>query len=131
MNKSVERFISKTSEWYQAALTKQFATCHIQADLVICGLFICEFAYLRLQIGHFSGTYPPIYSHSWPFYMRIRYMRTKFFGPYLSHITRSNCMSNEGLNVAIVFAINSESEVIYADQGYATHLALRATLETI
>jgi hypothetical protein len=40
-------------------------------------------------------------------------------------------MSNEGLNVAIVFAINSESEVIYADQGYATHLALRATLETI
>jgi hypothetical protein len=33
----------------------------------ICGLFICKFVYLRLQIDHFSVTYPPIYSHSWSF----------------------------------------------------------------
>ncbi len=31
----------------------------LQADLVICGLFICKFSYPQLQIGHFSGTYPP------------------------------------------------------------------------
>jgi hypothetical protein len=48
-------------------------------------------AFLQLQIGHFSGTYPPIYSHSWSFYVRICYMQAKFFSPYLSHITRSNC----------------------------------------
>jgi hypothetical protein len=26
---------------------------HVQAALVICGLFICDFAYIRLRIGHF------------------------------------------------------------------------------
>ncbi len=66
----------------------------VQVDLVICGLFICEFAYLRLWIDHIFGTYPPIYSHSWSFFMRIRYMPDKFFGPYLSHITRSTCINN-------------------------------------
>jgi len=30
----------------------------IQAALVICGLFICNFAYMRLKNGLFSGTYP-------------------------------------------------------------------------
>jgi hypothetical protein len=44
----------------------------------MCGLFISEFEYLRLQINYFSGTYPPIYSHSWPFYLQIRYIRAKF-----------------------------------------------------
>ncbi len=63
----------------------------LQLDLVICGLFICKFVYLKLQIDHFSGTYPPIYNHSWSFYMQIHYRRAWFFGPYLSHITRSNC----------------------------------------
>jgi hypothetical protein len=63
-------------------------TLPIQADLVICSLFFCDFAYMRLKIGHFSRTYPQIYSHPWSFYMQIRYMRAYFFGPYLSHITR-------------------------------------------
>ncbi len=40
-------------------------------------------------------------------------------------------IANEGLNMANAFAINSESEVIYVDEGYATHLAFRVTLETI
>ncbi len=26
-----------------------------QVDLVICGLFICEFEYMQLEIEHFSG----------------------------------------------------------------------------
>ncbi len=65
---------------------------HIQAALVICGLFICDFAYMRSGNGLFSGTYPLIYSHPWSFYMRIHYMRAYFWSPYLSHITRSNCI---------------------------------------
>ncbi len=32
----------------------------VQVDLVICGLFICEFECLQLEIEHFSGTYPRI-----------------------------------------------------------------------
>ncbi len=63
----------------------------VQAALVICGLFICDFAYMRSKICLFSGTYPLIYSHPWSFYMRIRYMRAYFLSPYLSHITRSTC----------------------------------------
>ncbi len=84
---------------------------HIKAGLVICGLFICEFAYLQLEIGRFSGTYPPIYSHSWTFYMQIRYMRAKFFGPFLSHITRSNCTSplRRLSKLTIYLSINSFS----------------------
>ncbi len=42
-----------------------------------------------MEIEHFSGT---IYSNSWSFYMRIRYMRALFFGPNLSHITRLTCI---------------------------------------
>jgi len=56
----------------------------IQAALVICGLFICDFAYLRSRNGLFSGTYHLIYSNPWSFYMRIRYMRAYFWSPYLS-----------------------------------------------
>jgi len=63
----------------------------IQAALVICGLFICEFAYMRLKNGFFSGTYPLIYSDHRSFYMRIHYMRAYFWSPYLWHITRSTC----------------------------------------
>jgi len=43
----------------------------IHAALVICGLFICEFAYMQLKNGLFSGTYPLIYSDCWSFYMRL------------------------------------------------------------
>jgi hypothetical protein len=48
-------------------------------DLVLCGLFICEFVYLRLQIDHCSGTYPPIYSHSWSFYANSLYASLIFW----------------------------------------------------
>jgi len=63
----------------------------IHAALVICGLFICNFAYMWSRNGLFSGTYPLIYSHLWSFCMQIRYMRAYFLSPYLSHITRSTC----------------------------------------
>jgi hypothetical protein len=63
----------------------------IQAALVICGLFICDFAYMRLKNGLFPRTYPPIYGIPRSFYMQIHYMRAYFWSPYLSHITRSAC----------------------------------------
>jgi len=63
----------------------------IQAALVICGLFICDFVYVRSRNDLFSGTYPLIISHPWSFYMRIHYTRVYFWSPYPSHITRSNC----------------------------------------
>ncbi len=47
---------------------------------------------MRSGNGLFSGTYPLIYSHPWSFYMRIHYMRAYFWSPYLSNITRSNCI---------------------------------------
>jgi hypothetical protein len=50
----------------------------IQAALVICGLFICNFEYMRSRNGLFSGTYPLIYSHPWSFYIRICYMQAYF-----------------------------------------------------
>jgi len=53
---------------------------------VICGLFICDFAYMRSRNGLFSGTYLLINSHPWSFYMRVY-----FWSPYLSHITRATC----------------------------------------
>jgi hypothetical protein len=66
-------------------------THRVQVDLIICGLFICEFAYMRLRMILIYRTYPLIYSHPWSFYMRICYLRVIFFNPYLSHITRSAC----------------------------------------
>jgi len=63
----------------------------VQAALVICGLFIFKFEYMRLKNGLISGTYSLIYSDHWSFYMRIHYMRAYFWSPYLSHITRSAC----------------------------------------
>ena len=68
-----------------------FGGIKLQAALVLCGLFICDFSYIQLRIGHFSRTYPLIYSHPWSFYMQIRYMRAYFFGPHVSHITRETC----------------------------------------
>ncbi len=67
----------------------------IPADLVICGLFICKFAHMRLRMILIYRTYPLIYSHPWSFYMRIRYMQVIFYGPHLSHITRSACTQIE------------------------------------
>ncbi len=65
----------------------------LQADLVICGLFICEFPYIRLRIILFHRTYPLFYGHPWSYYMQIRYMQAIFYGPYLSHITRYACIN--------------------------------------
>ena len=65
----------------------------IQAALVICGLFICDFAYMRFKFWHFRRTYPLIIQCYWSRYMRIYYMRTNFLGPYLSHIKRANSTS--------------------------------------
>jgi len=62
----------------------------IQMALVICGLFICDFAYMRSRNDLFSGTYPLIISHPWAFHMWIHYIRVYFWSPYPSHITRSN-----------------------------------------
>jgi len=67
------------------------ASYHVQAALVICGLFICDFTYMGSRNDLFSGTYPLIYSNPWSFYMGICYMRVYFWSPYLSHITRSTC----------------------------------------
>jgi len=63
----------------------------IQAALVICGLFICDFAYMRLKNGLLSGTNPLIYGNPWSFLMWIHYMPAYFWSPYLSNITRSTC----------------------------------------
>jgi len=63
----------------------------IQAALGICGLFICDFKYIRLKNGLFSGTCSLIYGNPRSFYMQINYMRAYFLSPYLSHITRSTC----------------------------------------
>ncbi len=58
----------------------------IQAALIICNLFICDFAYDQSRNCHFPGTYTQIYSYPWSFYIRAY-----FLTPYLSHITRSTC----------------------------------------
>ncbi len=97
---SVERDNSicfyKTNKVFPTSLMSEIFNCWrssmlnyfcVSVDLVICGLFICEFMYLGLQIDHFSGMYPPIYSHSWYFYMQIRYMQAKFSCHHLLHIT--------------------------------------------
>ena len=64
----------------------------IQAALVICKLFICDFAYMRLKLWHFRGTHPSISNCYWSHYMQVLYMRTNFLGPYVSHITRADCL---------------------------------------
>jgi len=63
----------------------------IQANLILCGLFICKFAYMRLKNCLFSGTYPLIDSDCRSLYMQIHYIRAYFGSPYLSHIMRSTC----------------------------------------
>jgi len=63
----------------------------IQVALVICRLFICDFAYMWLKLWHFRGMYPPIYQWYWSHYMRIHYIPANFLGPYISHITRAAC----------------------------------------
>ncbi len=80
----------ETRNYYGSILLQDILNC-IQAALVICGLFICDFAYMRSWNDLFCGTYPLIISHPWSFYMRIHYMRVYFWSPYPSHITRSNC----------------------------------------
>jgi len=64
----------------------------VQAALVICGLFICDFAYMESRNGLFSGTYPLIDSNLWSFYMQIHYIWAYFWSPCLSHITRTTCI---------------------------------------
>ncbi len=63
----------------------------VQAALVICGLFICDFVHMRSRNSLFSGTYPLIYNYPWSFYVQICYIWTSFTSPYLSNITRSTC----------------------------------------
>ena len=53
---------------------KEVPTKYVQAVLDICGLFICDFSYMRLRIVHFCETYPLIHCHRWSFYMRIGYI---------------------------------------------------------
>jgi len=78
---------------------------YIQAALVICGLFICDFAYMRSRNGLFSRTYPLINSQPGSFYMRIHYMRVYFWSPYLSHITRSTCIKTTGLSKSLMHTV--------------------------
>ncbi len=56
----------------------------IRAALVICGLFISEFAYMRLKNGLFLE----------PILLLSFYMRAYLWSLYLSHIMRSTCTSN-------------------------------------
>jgi len=81
---------SNSNSYISCKMYIYFMNC-IQVALVICGLFICDFTYMRSKNDLFSGTYPLIISHSWSFYMQFHYMRVYFWSPYLSHITRSNC----------------------------------------
>ncbi len=46
----------------------------VNEDIVICGLFICNFACMRFEIVLLYGTYPLIQSHPWSFYMGIHNM---------------------------------------------------------
>jgi len=78
---------------------------YVQAALVICGLFICDFTYMQSRNGLFSGTYPLISCNPWSFYMRIRYMRAYFWSPYLSHITRSTCTPKYSLKNNLIQSI--------------------------
>jgi len=70
---------------------KKLIKTFLQAALVICRLFICDFAYMRLKNGLFSGTYPLIHGNPWSFYMRIYYIGAYFWSPYLLNITSSTC----------------------------------------
>jgi len=63
--------ITNSRDWFE---------CRIQTALVICGLFICDFACMRSRNGLFSRTYPLIYSHPWSFYMQILLYASLFFG---------------------------------------------------
>jgi len=81
------------------------AILDIQAALVICGLFICDFAYIRSRNDLFSITYPLIISHPWSFYIRIHYIQVYFWSPYPSHITRSNCTVKLGYYVITITVI--------------------------
>jgi len=121
-NLNIDKILQKSQKWAPAdqktrslpkwkVLNNYIIFDVVQAALVICGLFICDFMYMPSRNGLFSGTYPLIFSH--PFYMRIRYMRPHFWSPYLSHITRSTCTiiniitSNMGTNLtACVGAIS-------------------------
>ena len=67
----------------------------IQAALVIYGLFIRYFAYMRMTFYYFRGMNYPIYQSYWFRYMRICYMRTNFLGHYQSHITRETCIDKD------------------------------------
>ncbi len=81
-----------------------------QANLVICCLFICDFAHMRSKIGLNKGNYPLIYSHLWSFYIQIHYMQDFYLGSYLSHITRSACIyiiNNDAFLSDVICVANS------------------------
>ena len=85
------RFLSRKMN-HEKALLQFFFNLFFAVHCIFAGgpRYMRSF-YLRLRIGHFSGADPLIYSHTWSYYMRIRYMRANFFSPYLSHITRDTC----------------------------------------
>jgi len=85
---------------------------YIQVALVICGLFICNFEYMRSGNDLFSGTYPLIYCNPWSFYMRIHYMRAYFWSPYLSHITRFTCIYKALRNHHAPFLKNTKQNMV-------------------
>jgi len=60
------------------SLKKLSALLNLQTVLIICGLFICDFKYMRLKLWHFRGMNHPIYICYWSRYMQICYMRTNF-----------------------------------------------------
>jgi hypothetical protein len=86
---NVNFFDIKNIESKSMSMLVQTLNEEVQAALVICGLFICDFVYMWLKNCLFSGTYPLIYGNPWSFYIRIHYMGAYFWSPYLSHITRS------------------------------------------
>ena len=63
----------------------------VQAALVICCIFICDFASMQLKNGLFHGTYPLIYGIPMSFYVQIHYIRADFWSHHLSHIMKSAC----------------------------------------
>jgi len=87
MTTAINQTKNATMVWKNSFVITFKVYITVQAALVIC-----DFAYMRYRNDLFSGTYPLIISHPWSFYIRIHYMRVYFWSPYLSHITRSNCI---------------------------------------
>jgi len=118
---------------YEGRLTRVYK---VQAALVICGIFICDFVYMRSRNGLFSGTYPLLYSDRWSFYMRIHYIRAYFWSPYLSNITRSTCTWKLCLTIVrfcfciqILFDVRKPKQTQFVWKVYQVHWLLPNDLQ--